>query len=138
MVGAGPLRMLPLPVTARMKCVSSVSLVCSASLMELTSLERPPELFRRALDGVQLPMRISSARLGAGDADGRVELTLGFLWRNREKEGSINVNVGSVSSFLPESGAAWSVSQSQTGFSANDDNGNRGREKVPLHCIVLH
>ena len=86
MVGAGPLRMLPLPVTARMKCVSSVSLVCSASLMELTSLERPPELLRRALDGVQLPMRISSARLGAGDADGRVELTLGFLWRNREKD----------------------------------------------------
>ena len=136
MVGAGPLRMLPLPVTARMKCVSSVSLVCSASLMELTSLERPPELFRRALDGVQLPMRISSARLGAGDADGRVELTLGFLWRNRRKEGSINE--GGISSFLTS--PAWSVSQSQsqTGFSANDDNGNRGREKVPLHCIHLH
>ena len=80
------MRMLPLPVTALMKCVSSVSLVCSASLMELTSLERPPELLRRALDGVQLPMRISSARLGAGDADGRVELTLGFLWRNRERK----------------------------------------------------
>ena len=120
MVGAGPLRMLPLPVTARMKCVSSVSLVCSASLMELTSLERPPELLRRALDGVQLPMRISSARLGAGDADGRVELTLGFLWRNREKD---QCGRWIVLTYVPESGAAWSVSQSQTGFSANDDNG---------------
>ena len=79
LVGAGPFLMLPLPVTALMKCVSSVSLVCTASLMELTSLDRPPELFRRAVDGVQLPMRISSAKLGAGDADGMVELTLGFL-----------------------------------------------------------
>ena len=54
-------------------------------MMELTSLERPPELFRRAVDGVQLPMRISSAKLGAGDADGMVELTLGFLGWKREK-----------------------------------------------------
>ena len=84
-MGAGPFLMLPLPVTALMKYVSSVSLVWSASLMELTSLERPPELFRRTLDGVQLPMRISSARLGAGDADGIVELTLGFLRRKRKK-----------------------------------------------------
>ena len=47
--------------------------------MELTSLERPPELFRREVDGVQLPVRISSAKLGKGDSEGIVELTLGFL-----------------------------------------------------------
>ena len=40
-VGAGPLLMLPRPVVFLIKCVSSVSFVCSTSLRKLIPLERP-------------------------------------------------------------------------------------------------